>query len=50
VRELGNLIERVVALCPGQRIDLADLPPHIQNYTPDAVPDMTTLPAGRRRS
>lgn len=45
VRELGNLIERVVALCPGQRIDLADLPPHIQNYTPDAVPDMTTLPA-----
>lgn len=44
VRELGNLIERVVALTPGGNIGLEDLPPHIQNYTPDAAPDVSTLP------
>jgi len=44
VRELGNLIERAVALAPGPRIEVGDLPMNVQSYTPDAAPDVTTLP------
>ncbi|HOJ32926.1 MAG TPA: sigma-54 dependent transcriptional regulator [Candidatus Hydrogenedentes bacterium] len=37
VRELENVIERAVALCSGQQIELMDLPKHIQHHV--AAPD-----------
>lgn len=39
VRQLENVVERVLALTPGRRqIELADLPPEIQGATPAADP------------
>jgi two-component system response regulator PilR (NtrC family) len=43
VREIGNVLERVIALCANDCIEVADLPPNIREFTPEAsVP--TTLP------
>jgi DNA-binding NtrC family response regulator len=38
VRELRNMIERAVALCPGDVIDLDDLPEHFQRLPPRSMP------------
>jgi len=45
VRELANVIERAVALCRGNRIELWDLPAHIQNYVPAGDTEHGELPA-----
>jgi transcriptional regulator of acetoin/glycerol metabolism len=39
VRELRNVIERAVALCPGQVIELDDLPGHLQQNAPALAAD-----------
>jgi len=46
VRELENVLERAVALCNGERIELEDLPQNIQDFlsTPKVIP--TELPPG----
>ena len=44
VRELSNVIERAAALCAGDSIELADLPPAVQRFTPEAPSQ--TLPDG----
>jgi DNA-binding NtrC family response regulator len=38
VRELRNVVERAVALCPGNRVELVDLPEPIRLATPDNDP------------
>ena len=37
VRELSNLIERGVALCDGNRLDVEHLPPVLQKYQATAL-------------
>lgn len=44
VRELRNVMERAVALNITGRIELGDLPPHIQDYIPEIRPAQTSLP------
>lgn len=44
VRELQNVMERAVALCNGERIDVADLPNIIQNYVSEPAPNIRQLP------
>ena len=34
VRELSNVVERALALCAGDCIDINDLPPAVRNFTP----------------
>ncbi len=45
VRQLGNMMERVVALCNGDRITVGDLPPEIRHFTPpeDTAPDPASV-------
>jgi DNA-binding NtrC family response regulator len=38
VRELRNVIERAVVLCPGARIDVADLSDHVKTVSPAPAP------------
>ena len=38
IRELRNVIERAVALCPGEVIELEDLPEHLQRISPAPLP------------
>ena len=47
VRELRNVMERTIALCGGDRIEAADLPPNIQHYSPEAAvaPALAELPS-----
>ena len=48
IRELANLVEQLVVLTPGKRIDLKDLPSHIlmeeSNASPDLFEDEWNLP------
>ncbi len=46
VRELENVLERAVALCRGDRIELSDLPTYVRDYTPDPQPALSDLPEG----
>lgn len=45
VRQLGNMMERVVALCADEKITANDLPAEIRQFTPpeDAAPDPGSL-------
>jgi DNA-binding NtrC family response regulator len=53
IREVRNLIERAVALCPGREIDVEDLPAAVQRNGPEAVttrppePTAASAPADR---
>ena len=44
VRELQNVVERAVALCQGNMIELADLPDEVRRYSPED--DQITVPVG----
>jgi DNA-binding NtrC family response regulator len=44
VRELQNVVERSVALCTGNMVELADLPDEIRQHSPEA--DRIVLPVG----
>ncbi|MFZ2088508.1 MAG: sigma-54 dependent transcriptional regulator [Desulfobaccales bacterium] len=44
VRELQNVVERAVALCQGNMVDLADLPDEVRKYSPED--DQITIPVG----
>jgi DNA-binding NtrC family response regulator len=44
VRELQNVVERAVALCAGNMVDLADLPDEIRRHSP--ADDQIILPVG----
>ncbi len=44
VRELQNVVERAVALCQGNMVDLADLPDEVRRYSPED--DQITIPVG----
>ena len=46
VRELQNALERTVALCPGERLELADLPPNISNFVAAPRASLSELPDG----
>jgi two-component system, NtrC family, response regulator PilR len=46
VRELRNVMERTVALCSTQRLEMADLPPNVRNYVPPTDGHKTLLPPG----
>jgi two-component system, NtrC family, response regulator PilR len=46
VRELRNVMERAVALCRGDAVEVSDLPPHIQNFVTEARPHTDELPPG----
>ncbi len=46
VRELENVLERAVALCRGDRVELGDLPPYVRNYVPEPQPVRGDLPEG----
>jgi two-component system response regulator PilR (NtrC family) len=46
VRELENVLERTVALCAGERIELLDLPPYVRNFVSEPAKDSTRLPPG----
>lgn len=46
VRELENVLERAVALCRGDRIEVTDLPPYIRNYVQEPKPTLNDLPEG----
>jgi DNA-binding NtrC family response regulator len=39
VRELGNAIERAVALCEGPRVEVEDLPEEVRAAPPSLLPD-----------
>lgn len=45
VRQLGNMMERVVALCNGSHITVDDLPSEIRHFSPpeDSAPDPSSL-------
>jgi transcriptional regulator with PAS, ATPase and Fis domain len=45
VRQLGNMMERVVALCSSNRIAVDDLPAEIRHFSPpeDSAPDPSSL-------
>ena len=46
MRELGNVMERAVALCGSDSIGLDDLPENLRNYTPEsgAAPTAAHVP------
>jgi DNA-binding NtrC family response regulator len=44
VRELQNVVERAVALCEGNMVELADLPDEIRRHSPED--DLITIPVG----
>jgi two-component system response regulator PilR (NtrC family) len=44
VRELANVIERALALCNGDRIDLNELPHNVTHHLPSDSPSVTDLP------
>ncbi len=44
VRELQNVVERAVALCEGNMVQLADLPDEIRRHSP--ADDQITIPVG----
>jgi DNA-binding NtrC family response regulator len=44
VRELQNVVERAVALCQGNMVDLADLPDEVRRHSPED--DRITIPVG----
>jgi DNA-binding NtrC family response regulator len=44
IRELQNVVERAVALCQGNMVELADLPDEVRQYSPED--DQITLPVG----
>jgi two-component system response regulator HydG len=44
VRELQNVVERAVALCQGNMVELADLPDELRRHSP--ADDHITLPVG----
>jgi two-component system response regulator PilR (NtrC family) len=46
VRELMNIMERAVALCQGDRIELADLPATVQQFVEAPPQDAAKLPPG----
>jgi DNA-binding NtrC family response regulator len=46
VRELENILERAVALCIGQSIELGDLPPEISNFVVVPTQSLSDLPEG----
>ncbi|NIA13740.1 MAG: response regulator [Nitrospiraceae bacterium] len=46
VRELQNALERTVALCPGERLELIDLPPNISNFVAAPRASLSELPDG----
>jgi len=46
VRELENVLERAVALCRGDHIEVTDLPPYIRNYVHEPKPVLNDLPEG----
>jgi two-component system response regulator PilR (NtrC family) len=46
VRELENVLERAVALCNGNRIEVTDLSQHIQDFVGVPKTTITTLPPG----
>jgi len=46
VRELHNVLERAVALCGGDCIDLTDLPANVVEHLSAPKPDVTELPEG----
>jgi DNA-binding NtrC family response regulator len=46
VRELENVLERTVALCMGERIEMSDLPNYVQNFVSEPKESVTQLPPG----
>jgi DNA-binding NtrC family response regulator len=44
VRELQNVVERAVALCEGNMVQLSDLPDEIRRHSPED--DLITIPVG----
>ena len=44
VRELQNVVERAVALCQGNMVELEDLPDEVRRYSPED--DQITVPIG----
>ena len=44
VRELANVIERALALCNGERIDLSELPHNVTHRMPQSSSSITDLP------
>jgi DNA-binding NtrC family response regulator len=44
VRELQNVVERAVALCQGNMVELTDLPDEVRRYSPED--DQITIPVG----
>ena len=46
VRELENVIERAVALCTGEQIEISDLPQNIRNFVSKPDEDVAQLPPG----
>jgi len=44
VRELQNVVERAVALCQGNMVELADLPDEVRRYSPED--DQIIIPVG----
>lgn len=45
VRELCNVIERAMALCDGEQIELEDLPPNVRGFVPERSGPSQELPA-----
>lgn len=46
VRELQNVLERAVALCNGERVELSDLPPNVANFVALPKAGLSELPPG----
>jgi DNA-binding NtrC family response regulator len=44
IRELQNVVERAVALCQGNMVELTDLPDEVRRYSPED--DQITIPVG----
>jgi two-component system response regulator HydG len=44
VREMQNVVERAVALCQGNMIEVADLPDEVRQHSPDS--DQISIPVG----
>jgi DNA-binding NtrC family response regulator len=44
VRELQNVVERAVALCQGNMIEVADLPDEVRQHSPES--DQISIPVG----
>ena len=44
VRELENVLERAVALCNGQRVEVADLPDNVRNFVSAPGKNVSELP------